>query len=129
LDIKHQSISSGELQSREIGLTAMRIGVILLLEDAVLFLFGYRSRHSWLVFLMVNAITLCYLNAILIHTTQPRSLSSSVIFGGMIVFIIEMIAFPFAIKENSRWITAAYVLVANILKLLVGIWLVTKLPF
>jgi hypothetical protein len=50
------------------------------------------------------------------------------IFAEVFIFIIEMAVFLLFIKEHRCWRTAGYVLIANLLSLILGGYLITVLP-
>ena len=62
LDIENQRLTPGKSLSRTISVLSFRIILTLLIEGIVFFLFGYRSKRSWLIFIIVNIITQGALN-------------------------------------------------------------------
>lgn len=130
LDLKGQTLTPGKSLSREISLPSLRIILTLIIEAAVFYLFGYRKKKSWLIFLVVNLITQGVLNVWLSSSITPLEsyIIFSLIFGEILVFIVEMIAFLIFINEHSRLETALYVIVANVASLFAGGYLITHLP-
>ncbi|MDD5189676.1 MAG: hypothetical protein PHE50_01385 [Dehalococcoidales bacterium] len=130
LDLKRQTLTNGESISRSITLVSVRIILTLLIEGFLFFLFRYRTKRSWLVFLFVNLITQGFLNIWLDSTNTPIGYGATIllIFGEFIVFILEMITFLIFVNERHRLVTALYVILANILSLIAGGYLITRLP-
>ncbi|MEJ2740893.1 MAG: hypothetical protein P8105_13905, partial [Dehalococcoidia bacterium] len=104
--------------------------VTLAIEALVFYLFGYRKKRSWLIFLIANLLTQGALNIWLNVTTTP--LESYIIFslitGELLVIAVELAGFLTFVKEHRRWRTALYVIVANLLSLFAGGYLITVLP-
>jgi len=130
LNMKQQTLTPGKPLLFTITLPAMRIILTLAIESLVFFLFGYRSKRSWVVFFVANAITLAFINIWFIGSFAPLEsyATLSLMFGEFLVFIFEMIAFSVFVNEHSRWRTAGYVLAANFLSWIVGGYLITILP-
>jgi hypothetical protein len=102
----------------------------LIIEGIVFFLFGYRRKRSWLVFIIVNLVTQGILNIWLAGNYSPLNnyLIFSLIGGEIVVFIVEIIAFLILVKEHGRLRTASFVVLANLLSLIAGGYLITVLP-
>ena len=132
LDIAKRSLSPGKPLSVVIPLTALRIILTLLLEGFVFFIFGYRKLISWIVFLIVNVITQGALNLYLNSHSMPLDASVYIIFNlisfEILIFLFEMFVFLIVIDEKRRWLTALYVIAANLLSLVLGGYLITILP-
>lgn len=130
LDLKNETLSPGKSLSRSIALPSLRIILTLIIEGIVFFLFGYRKKKSWLVFIIVNLITQGILNIVLAGNLSP--LNSYLIFdligGEIVVFIVEIIAFLSLVDEHGRLRTALFVILANSLSLIAGGYLITVLP-
>ncbi|NLE90335.1 MAG: hypothetical protein GX602_05325 [Dehalococcoidales bacterium] len=130
LDLKSQSLTPGKSFYRSAFLIFSRVVLTLLVEGLVFFLFGYRRKRSWLVFLGLNLATQLTL-WICLNGTPPFHVGYLVLllfFAEALIFIIEMAGFLILVNEHRRLRTAAYVIVANILSLLAGISLISALP-
>jgi hypothetical protein len=133
LDLAGRTLTAGELPSRNIILVTVRVLLTLLLEAMVFFLFGYRQKVSWIIFLSVNLVTqgalFIWLNS-LSYTPLTGSfyIILTMIFAEILILIIEMAIFLIFIKEHRRLRTAGYVLAANLLSLILGGYLITVLP-
>jgi hypothetical protein len=130
LNIENETLTPGKSLTRTLSLLSFRIILTLLIEGIVFFLFGYRSKKSWLIWVIVNLITQGALNIWLngIATPLNNYLIFSLVLGEIAVFVVEMAAFLILIKER-RVITSLYVIVANVLSLFAGGYLITALPF
>jgi hypothetical protein len=130
LDIEKQTLTPGKPLFFTIALPTVRIILTLAIESLVFFLFGYRSRRSWAVFCIANAITLAFINIWFIGSFAPLEsyATLSLMFGEFLVFIFELIAFSIFVNEHSRWRTAGYVMAANLLSWIIGGYLITILP-
>lgn len=128
-DFNSHSITEGKLLSRSILLVGLRVILTLIIEGAVFLLFGYRKKHSWIVFLIMNLITQGWLN-IMLNSGSP--LGTSVVFKlimmEFLIFIVEIIIVLAALKEHGKGRRVAYVLIANFLSLILGGLLITVLP-
>jgi hypothetical protein len=130
LDLKNQSLAPGKSFPRSAFLIFSRVALTLLVEGLVFFLFGYRRKRSWLVFLGLNLATQFTL-WLWLNGTSPFHVGYVVLilfFAEALIFIIEMIGFLILVNEHRRIRTAVYVIVANVLSLLAGIFLISALP-
>jgi hypothetical protein len=130
LNLATETLTPGTSLSRNITLITLRVSLTLLIEGIVFFLFGYRTKRSWITFLAANLITQGFLNVWL--SANPQPFNNYIIFnligGEILVFIIELIAFLVLVNEHPRWRTVLYVMAANFFSLLLGGWLITVLP-
>ena len=130
LDLDNQTLAPGKSLSRSIILPSLRIILTLVIEGIVFFLFGYRKKKSWLIFIIVNLLTQGILNILLAGNYSPLNnyLIFSLIAGEIVVFIVEIIAFLILINEHGRLRTASFVILANLSSLIAGGYLITVLP-
>jgi hypothetical protein len=129
LDLSRQTLTPGKTLWRSFSFLSLRIIFTLVIEGVVFYLFGYRKKKSWIVFLIVNLITQGILYFSLNRATPLDTyVIWSLILGEIVVFIVETAAFLILINERSRWLTLLYVILANILSLIVGAYLFTLLP-
>jgi len=130
LDLNNKIMTPGKSLSRSISLPSLRIILTLVIEAIIFYLFGYRKKKSWLVFLSVNLCTLGVLNIILNVNSNPLNsyIVFTLIFLEIVVFIIEMIMFLVFVKEHGRSLAFLYVIVANVASLFAGGYLITHLP-
>jgi len=129
LDLKKHKLTPGKALSRSILLVTLRIILTLLTEAVVFWLFGFRNKKSWIVFLVINLITQGALN-IWINGFSPLQgyIIVSLIFGEINVFIFEIISFLAILQEHKRIRTFLYVITANLLSLFAGGYIITFLP-
>ncbi|AKG53002.1 hypothetical protein DGWBC_0315 [Dehalogenimonas sp. WBC-2] len=127
LDLESRTLTPMESLPGTTSVPLMMVILTLVIEGVVFFLFGFRHRRSWLIFLAVNLTTQILL---IMWLGQYASFTSSydiltLIFGEVWVFIIELIAFMFLLKEHGRWRRASYVILANFLSLILGGYLIS----
>jgi len=129
LDLGSRSVTAGESASWSLTLLSIRIVMTLIAEGTIFFLFDYRKRISWIIFLVVNLLTqgVLYL-ALDRYPPLFAYIVFSLIFGEILVFLVETIAFMTLIDEHSRLRTFLYVVVANLFSLAAGYVLITTLP-
>jgi hypothetical protein len=122
LDLKKKTLTPGRWLSRSVVLFSLRVFSTLLIEALVFFVFGYRSKRSWLVFLTANLLTQGLLYIILDVLGSPfgSGLIFQLLYGELAVFIIEAVVFSIFTKEHGRLRTIFYVLTANLLSLVGG---------
>jgi hypothetical protein len=130
LDLDDGTLMEGKDPVRAGVYVAMRVVLTLIVEGLVFFLLGFRTRRSWTVFLIVNLVTQGALNLwINTVTYNDYSLFFGLIFYEFVIIIVEMVAFLGLLKEHVKWRRALYVLLANILSLLGGGYILTVLPY
>jgi hypothetical protein len=129
LDLSNRTLSPGYAPFRSVLLVSLRVVLTLLLEGLVFFLFGFRQKKSWLIFLAVNLVTQGVLNIWLDLISTPSGyLIFALILGEVIVFVVEMIAFPLLVKEKKGGLTVLYAFAANLVSLIAGSLIITHLP-
>lgn len=129
LDYATQSLTSGQPAWRQPLYVALRVFLTLILEGIVFFLFGFRQKRSWIVFLALNLVTQLWVNLFI---------SGSAFSGGywifgywgieLVIFLVESVVFPLATREKKKWQCVLYALTANLVSLLAGGWLISHLP-
>ncbi len=129
LDFASRSLSEGKLLSRSALLVGLRVTLTLLIEGLVFFLMGFRQKRSWVVFLVMNLLTQGALNLLL---NQSNSFTSYPVLNLIVmefwVFLVEIIGVLALIREHGRLRRVGFVLLANLLSLILGGWLITALP-
>lgn len=129
LDYSAKTIYEGKSIIRSAVLIALRIFLTLMIEGIIFFLFKYRDKYSWFVFLTINLITQGALN-IWINTASPfeNYIIVYLIYAELFILIFEMIGFAVFIKEKKKETTIIYVLIANIASLVIGGIIIPMLP-
>ena len=127
LDLDHQTLTRVDSLPGAKCVPVLMIVLTLVIEGIVFYLFGYRKWRSWKIFLGVNLVTQ---GALIIWLSQTISFTNSyaifnLIFGEVFVFIIEMIAFGFLLREHGPVRRISYVLLANFLSLFLGGYLIS----
>jgi len=130
LDLNNKTLTEGEYPLRSALLVSIRVLITLLVEGMVFWLFKYRKKASWLIFLAVNLITQGLLNTWLVNTASLMSgyLIIALIIGEFFVFAAEMVAFPVFVREHRKSRALAFSFVANLLSFAAGSYLITYLP-
>lgn len=130
LDIATQELTRGKYPFRSVLLVTIRLLLTILLEGLIFWLFRFRRKRSWIVFIAINLITQGILNIWLNSESSlmPSYLILSLIFGEFFVFLTEMVVFPILINEHKKRIVRIYAFVANIISLIAGGYLISLLP-
>ena len=103
----------------------------LLIEGVLLFAFGYRSKRSWRVFLLVNLVTqgafAVYLAVIVLnHGVSGWSLLFYIPIE-IIITAVELLCYRRLLTEKSRGRAVGYAVAANVCSAVVGLWLIDPL--
>lgn len=103
----------------------------LLIEGLLLFAFGYRSKRSWLVFLLVNLVTQGGFAVYLAVTVLNHGVSGwSLIFYipiEVIITLIELLLYRRLLTEKNKARAAVYAIAANLCSAVFGLWLIDPL--
>ena len=129
LNFETQTMTSGQRWWRQPALTAVRITLTLLVEGLIFFVFGFRSKRSWIVFLIVNIVTQGWLNYIINSSAFSRGYwIVGLYLAEFVIFLAESIVFPMAVKEKKKLPCVLYTFIANAASLAVGLLLINQLP-
>lgn len=129
LDFRTKEISVGRPLSRAIISIGLRLGLTLVIEGLILLAFGYRSKRTWLIFIIVNLITQAGLN---IMVEGPFTASYWIIgylAAELIIMILETTVYGRTFKEHTKSRAALYGISANFISLILGAYLISILPF
>lgn len=126
LDLEAGTLTAGQNPLREPLLIALRVLLTLLIEGLVLFLFGYRERHSWILFLLVNLLTQGLLNVLFAGARGYWQIFY--VAAEALIFAAEAIAFSALLKERGKKRALLCALAANAASLALGALLLTYLP-
>jgi len=130
LNLQSQTLTPGKSIARSILLVSMRIIITLIIEGIIFYIFGFRDRHSWILFTVINLITQGALN---IWINGLFSIQSYMFIGliviEVLILIVEGIAMVSGINEHNKSRRLLFVLSANLLSLVVGGYVLTVLPF
>jgi hypothetical protein len=129
LDFKNRTLVSGKLLSRSIVLVVSRLTMTLMIEGLIFYFMGYRSKRSWIIFFAINIITQGALN-IWLNGFSPTEnyIIIALVLGEFFVFIFEIIAFLAFLKEHRWYRTLLFVILANMLSLAAGGYVISILP-
>jgi hypothetical protein len=130
LSLSERKLTPGQYPFRRVLLVSIRLLLTLVLEGVVFWLFRFRQKRSWLVFLAINLVTQGLLNIWLNYGGSPLQsyLVFSLIVGEFFVFLTEMIVFPILVKEQKKGRILLYVFVSNLVSLIAGGYIITVLP-
>lgn len=130
LDLSNRKLTPGKAPFRSVLLVSIRLLLTLLLEGIIFWLFRFRQKRSWLIFLAINLVTQGALNIWLNSggSLMPSYLIVNSIIGEVFVFAAEMVAFPIFIKEHKKRRISLYVITANLVSLFAGGYIITHLP-
>jgi len=130
LDVSNRELTPGKYPFRSVLLVSIRLLLTLLLEGIIFWLFRFRQKRSWLIFLAINLVTQGALNILLNSggSLMPSYLIIGLIIGEFFVFAAEMIAFPVFIKEHKKSRILIYVFIANLISLIAGGYIISVLP-
>lgn len=131
LDLDSMTLVHGKMPFRTVLFTVIRVTVTLLIEGAILYLFGYRRKSTFALFLLINLITQAIL-AWYLHQ-QVLDLSYAFTLGlivtEVVILAVEALFFSLFVKEHRIARGLIYVFAANLASFVVGFMLLRHLPF
>lgn len=128
LDWSEPEVMVGQPVWRPWLLTALRVGLTLLIEGAIFWAFGYRTKRSWTIFLLVNLVTQGGLN-LMIHGPDLRGYwFLGFVLGEVLILLVELGLFTGLLKEREKPRAAICATLANVISLWIGCLLITNLP-
>ncbi len=130
LDYQAQTLKLDQDPWRQPLLTAMRITLTLITEGFLFWIFGFRTKRSWILFLTVNLLTQGWLN-IWVNSFAFSNTGYWVILliaAEALIFLLEAIFLPLLLREKKRWQRIVYALTANAVSLFVGTLLIGQFP-
>ncbi len=128
LDMDKRAAKSGQPLWRGTALVAMRVGLTLLIEGIIFFLFGYRKRISWIIFVAVNLLTQIFINILISGPVTSGYVLLGFFLMEIVVFIVEMIIFPLLLREKKWYISLIHAFTANAASLVLGSIIISNLP-
>lgn len=130
LDISNRELRNGKYSFRSVLLVSIRLLLTLLLEGLIFWLFRYRQKRSWFIFIAINLVTQGALNIWLNSggSLLPSYLIISLIIGEFFVFAAEIMAFPILLKEHKKSRIMIYVIISNLISLIAGGYIISVLP-
>jgi len=129
LDKMNKTLVEGKGLKRSITLIASRITITIIIEMIIFYMFGFREKRSYYIFLLVNLVTQFFLNYNINNMLPTTSyLMLNIIFMEIIILITELITLNLLIKEKNKIRISLFVIVANFLSYLVGGYIIMNLP-
>ena len=90
----------------------------LVVEGVLLWLFGFRSRRDWLVFLLVNLVTQAglhlWIGTSLVSVGSHPLYYLVLVVAEVPILLVELAAYLFLLKEHGKGRRAAYAVCANL---------------
>lgn len=97
----------------------------LIIEGLIFWLFGFREKRSWIVFLIVNAVTqlglhLLFSMPVVLAGEHPLYYAVVFIPAELVICLVESIAYNLLLKEYDRHQRIGYAVLANITSAVLG---------
>ena len=130
LNWKTQTLIVGQPVWRLPLLIGARLVLTLVIEGAVFWLFGYREKKSWIVFLGINLLTQAGLN-ISLSSSVPGEYGYwqfALVIVEMLVLIIEIVAYRLFLWEDKKSKGTWFAIVGNMVSWGLGALLMTIMP-
>ncbi|NLJ33518.1 MAG: hypothetical protein GX349_02860 [Firmicutes bacterium] len=128
LDMEAEILTVGQSAHRVPFLVTLRLVLTLVIEGIIFFLFGYRKKRSWQVFLLVNILTQGGLNVLITGPGIGPYWMIGFVLGELVILGAEMIAFLKLVQEQKKSRTTLYTVTANVASLILGGYLISYLP-
>jgi len=126
LDLETNEIIQGQTPWRAPLLAAMRVILTLIIEGAIFFAFGYRTKQSIKLVLITNLISQTTLNIIFIGAEGYWFLMYILV--EIVVFTLESLIYKDWLAEHGQKRAVLYALTANAASLFLGGWMISSLP-
>ncbi len=129
LDYAAQTLTLGQNPWRQVWLTAIRVVMTLLVEGLVLWVFEFREKRTWIVFLALNLLTQGWLNTVINTHAFGNGYWMLILYGmEAVIFIAEAVLFALLAKEKRGAVRVYSTLAANFASLVLGLILINQLP-
>lgn len=97
----------------------------LLIEGVLFWLFGFRERRSWLVFLIVNAVTQTGLHLVMGAMLAQAgwhflNYALTILIPELVIWAAEAAAYALLVREHDRYQRIGYALAANLASFVLG---------
>lgn len=127
LDLDAMTLSGSLYPGRMALVIGLRVFLTLLIEGILFLAFGYRTAHSWGMFVCINLLTQLFLNLLIGNASMDSYVLFFYYLLEAVIVTAEAIAFPLALKEHRRR-AVVYAILANLSSMLIGGMLITYLP-
>ena len=129
LDLEKGVLREGQSWTIRMSSAGLRLILTLIIEGFVFFLFGYRKKRSWKIFLYINLITQLMLSIFIWNIDPFQSyLVLSILIPEILILIAETTAFVVLLKEHGKVGAALYSIIANVASLILGVYMITNFP-
>ena len=129
LDMKDGTLSVGRPLSREIGLFLMHLGMYLLTEGIVFWLFGIRSKRSWLIFFIQTVISkgaFCFFVRDWLNV-DPRAYIALAA-ASLFFIVLDIMIYIFTMEEESKNTISKVATVSNVAAGVMAYYMLRLLP-
>ena len=131
LDLKEGKLTPGRGPVFSLVHYGLRLGVTLLVEGVLFFLFGFRHRRSYVVFLAVNAITQLAFGLVLANFSLPVGSGAYgrfflVIGMELLIMLVEGAIYAWLLKEQTVKRRVCFAVFANLASWLLGSYLMYR---
>lgn len=129
LDYSRMTLKPGKGIIRSIVLVSIRLVMTLMIEGAVFFIFGYRSKETWTAFLVINLLTQGGLN-LWLNFISPSSgyIMFTLVIAEILILITELAFLTSWIDEMDKNCSIFTILVANAASFYLGMKIIPLLP-
>jgi hypothetical protein len=130
LDFSTHVLTQGRFFERTALLAGLNILITLVVEGLFFFVFGFRTKKSWVAFFALNLATQFFLNAVLYggNLFLKSYYFVDLFFAEFLVVIVELIGFLLILKERTKRRRVGFVLAANAASFFAGFYLMSILP-
>ncbi len=128
LDLQTHELAAGQSPWRGPLLVLLRVTLTLIIEGLIFWLFGYRQKPSWMIFLITNLITQTGLNLMISGPLLSPYWVLGLAVLELVVLFVEVLQFRFTLWEHSKARSFCFAVTANAASLVLGGLLISKLP-
>jgi hypothetical protein len=123
LDHKKLETKKGVSKNRVYLYTALRFTLTLLIESFIFYIFGFRKKKSWFIFLLINFIVLGVFNIWISSYAAPDFYMIMIlILGAVFVFLVKGVSMVMLIDEKMEMKVFSSAMIASLLSIiLIGV--------
>lgn len=127
LDLDAMALQRELYPGRMTLIIGLRVVLTLLIEGILFWVFGYREKHSWGMFICINLLTQLFLNLLIGSASMDSYVLVFYYLLEAVIILAETIAFPLALREK-RIRAIPYAIIANLVSMFVGGLMIANLP-
>jgi len=129
LNLKERTVTEGSPAIRTVPLIILRIALTLLIEGGIFYLFGYRKKRSWIIFVITNLVTQGALNVVLAGRNFVYLWFIALFVLEILIWLFETLVFVIFLKEKQKLEAVVYTFLANLASLVLGGVLIGMMRF